>query len=289
MFGVSPAYFLSLFSPDFTLLQVREQLPAISALGFSHLELETFTRDQLQQWGPEEAEKTAAALESLDLQVSQFVCHHLLKHFSDPRSFNDPDLFSDFGRIVKIVSAHRFCGVLTLPQPQVYTGKDLHLHEYRKIRRTYLDSLSRLLDIAGGASLTLALEVMPGSFVGNSDGFLSIADTLGAQHLGFNFDTGHAWACKEAVALIPLKLGSRIACTHLSDNYGHENLSNAPGRGTVPWQEVMRNLHTAGYSGPYDIEIRCDEGEVSVEYSSARQFLNSLLEEVLEVHHAAQS
>ena len=103
MFGVSPAYFLSLFSPAFSLLQVREQLPKISALGFTHLELETYTREQLQQWKPEEAEKTAAAIQALNLQVSQFVCHHLLKHFSDPRSFNNPELLNDFKKIVRIV------------------------------------------------------------------------------------------------------------------------------------------------------------------------------------------
>lgn len=289
MVGISPAYFLSLFSENFTLPEVIGELPRIAELGFTHVEIETFSPGQLPEWDDTRAKVLADRIQELDLKVSQFVGHHLLHYFSRPDLFHSRELIDDFSKITRLASFFPGCKVVTIPQPEFHAGEDLSPGSYRRIKRNYLDTLSRLLDCAAAESLTLALEILPGSLAGNSDGFLDIADTLGAPHLGYNFDTGHAWACKEAIALIPSKVGTRIACTHLSDNFGHENLSLSPGRGTVPWIDVFTALQAAGYSGPYDIEIRCDKEAVPGEYFFAQQFLNTIFQKLMEVHHAAHS
>lgn len=289
MVGVSPAYFISLFSEDFTLSEVIGELPRLAGLGFTQVELETFSAKQLQQWDDNHTKALADRIQELGLGVSQFVGHHLLHYFSRHELFQRAELIDDFKKILRLASFFPTCKVVTIPQPGFHMGDDLSPGMYRRIKQDYFDTLSRLLDYAASKSLTLALEILPGSLIGNSDGFLYLADTLGAPHLGYNFDTGHAWACKEAIALIPSKLGTRIVCTHLSDNFGHENLSLSPGRGSVPWIDVFTSLKAAGYSGPYDIEIRCDKEAVPDEYSFASRFLNTIFQKLMEVHHAAHS
>jgi len=289
MFGVSPAYFLSLFSPDFTIPDVCAGLANIAGSGFTYIELETFTSDQLSRWTDSDTGALSARIAELDLQVSQFVAHHLMRYFTRPSLFHKPLLFSDFERLVHIASQFESCRIVTIPQPEFHADTNLRPDTYRKIRESFLSSLSRLRDIAAGASLTLALEIMPGSLIGSSDGFLTVSEAIGSPRLAYNFDTGHAWACKEAVELIPLKLGRYIAGTHLSDNFGQENLSLAPGKGSIPWAGVFSSLQAAGYSGPFDIEIRCGAEAVQSEYSSALQFLNKIFHEVLEVNNAAKS
>ena len=96
--------------------------------------------------------------------------------------------------------------------------------------------------------------------------------------LGYNFDTGHAQACKELVELIPVRLGDRIFGTHLCDNHGYENSSLAPGDGTIDWSRLIPTLRSSGYEGSYDIEILCDGDSVDKQYQDAFSFVFPLLE-----------
>ncbi|HSM90777.1 MAG TPA: sugar phosphate isomerase/epimerase, partial [Desulfobacterales bacterium] len=94
---------------------------------------------------------------------------------------------------------------------------------------------------------------------------------------GLNFDTGHAWACKENLYLIPAKLGPRIIGTHLCDNFGHENLSLRPGAGSIDWTRLVAALKACGYNGPWDIEIVCPPNSVAEEYGAGRRFIEALV------------
>jgi sugar phosphate isomerase/epimerase len=123
----------------------------------------------------------------------------------------------------------------------------------------------------------MALEIMPAAIIGGIDGFLRLCDQLGSDSLGLNFDTGHAWASKENMYLIPAKLGRRILGTHLCDNFGNENLSLRPGAGSIDWLRIMNALQTAGYSSSYDLEIICRPEEVQREYQQAYAFIRSEL------------
>jgi len=100
---------------------------------------------------------------------------------------------------------------------------------------------------------------------------------LSSDTLGFNFDTGHAWACKENFYLIPAKTGPRILGTHLCDNFGNENLSLRPGAGSIDWLPLLTGLKNCGYTGPWDIEIICKPGDAEIEYGSGRNFIENLL------------
>jgi len=127
------------------------------------------------------------------------------------------------------------------------------------------------------AGRRMALEILPGAIVGGIDGFLRLCEHLSSDTLGFKFDTGHAWACKENLYLIPAKIGPRLLGTHLCDNFGNENLSLRPGAGSIDWLPLLTGLKNCGYTGPWDIEIICKPEDAEIEYGSGRNFIENLL------------
>jgi sugar phosphate isomerase/epimerase len=88
----------------------------------------------------------------------------------------------------------------------------------------------------------------------------------GLETLGYNYDTGHAWACRERVELLPAKLSGLIYGTHLKDNTQEAPLALAPGKGTIPWDLVLGGLRSAGYAGSWDVEFMCPSAEVQEAY-----------------------
>lgn len=283
MIGVSPAYFLSLFSPNFTPDEVAQSLERIRRTGFRTLQLETFLPEQVELWDKAVCSRIKAAVQRADLEVSQFVAHHLMHYFSTVESLRSNELSSEFRRALRIAEQVHPNGIITLPQPPFELPQDHKWPVYSSLWALYLDSLDKLRDLAAEAGLTLAVEVLPGSLIGGSDGFLRMTETLGAPYIGLNLDTGHAWACKEKLELIPLKAAKYLCGTHLSDNRGNENLSLPPGAGTISWEAFFHACRMAGYHGPFDVEIRCTPEEVDEHYLAAYRFLSQYSLQQLEV------
>ncbi|MFO7731402.1 MAG: sugar phosphate isomerase/epimerase [Spirochaetia bacterium] len=273
MIGASPAYFLSLFSPRFTPGHIESSLSELSRMGFQSLQLETFVPEQVDLFDKTTCARLKASIETAGLSTSQFVAHHLQDYFSSLEGFTDSQLISDFRRILSVAALVHPQGTLTIPQPAFATSDRFPLPSFSDLWSTYLDKLDTLRNLATEEGMALAVEVLPGSLLGNSDGFLRMSTCLGAPYIGINLDTGHAWACKENMALLPLKLKNYIYGTHISDNYSCENSSLRPGKGTIPWDSFFSACHMADYQGPFDVEIRCTPEEVEFEYSAAYQFL----------------
>lgn len=273
MIGASPAYFLSLFSPRFTPGHIESSLSELTRIGFQSLQLETFVPEQVDLFDKTTCARLKASIETAGLSTSQFVAHHLQDYFSSLDGLNDSQLISDFRRILSVAALVHPQGTLTIPQPAFSISNRFPLPPFSDIWSTYLDKLDTLRNLAAEEGMALAVEVLPGSLLGNSDGFLHMSTYLGAPYIGINLDTGHAWACKENMALLPLKLKNYMYGTHISDNDSCENSSLRPGKGTIPWNSFFNACHMAGYQGPFDVEIRCTPEEVEFEYSAAYQFL----------------
>jgi sugar phosphate isomerase/epimerase len=167
--------------------------------------------------------------------------------------------------------------VITVPLPAFEDRAASSRDNYLFLFERCAGKLSRLLAMVEDAGRRMALEILPGAIVGGIDGFLRLCEHLGSETLGFNFDTGHAWACKENLYLIPAKLGPRILGTHLCDNFGNENLSLRPGAGSIDWPRLIAALKACGYNGPWDIEIACPPNSVAEEYGAGRRFIEALV------------
>jgi len=275
--GLSPAYFISRFTDEFTPSDVAAGLTQISEMGFNGFQLEVYHRRNLNLWMEGGSQEVRQRAEDLDLKPTQFVAHFMLAAFANPE-----DLMSDLGlvemqSVIDIVGHFEACRIITVPLGGFETNGDAAPRDYRAYFSRCVEKIGRLLEMVEAAGYRLALEIMPSALIGGIDGFMRLCDHLDTRSLGLNFDTGHAWAAKENLYLIPAKLGRQILGTHLCDNFGHENLSLRPGAGSIDWPRVMTGLNAAGYQGSYDIEIVCRPEAVRQQYSEGRSFIEKII------------
>lgn len=83
-----------------------------------------------------------------------------------------------------------------------------------------------------------------------------VMQTYPADFLGFCLDTGHAnliWG-REMTEVIR-KYRERIFAVHLHDNYGSVDYHMIPGKGNIPWEEVMKELADSAYQLPLILEV----------------------------------
>jgi sugar phosphate isomerase/epimerase len=281
MFGVSPAFVLSGWGEGFSPADYAEALDLVAKLKFTSFQLEVFSSDQLGEWLSGGSTLVGARADSLGLRPSQLVAHFLLPSFSSSKALQSTQGLEEMKMVVEILEAFPACSVVTLPIGGFRSDRldpaSAGSGKYEELERRFVDKLLRFLEIVEPSGRRMALEILPYSFLGGTSGLLRLLESIASARLGYNFDTGHAWACKEEVALIPLKFGERIFGTHLCDNLGHENLSLRPGAGNVPWETVLSNLLACGYRGSLDLEIRCQAAELEAEYSTGFTYLQSLL------------
>jgi len=213
----------------------------------------------------------------LGLKATQFVAHFMMEAFS-----NREKLFSDAGitemqSVLEIVGRYEECGIITVPLGAFEAPRTPRIEDYRDFFDQCVEKIRALLEMVEGSGQRMALEILPSAVIGGIDGFMRLCDRLNAVTLGLNFDTGHAWASKENLYLIPAKLGRQIQGTHLCDNFGNENLSLRPGAGSIDWPRLIEALRLSGYEGAFDIEIICKPEEARDEYDRARTFIASML------------
>lgn len=277
MSGVSPAYFISRFGNGFTPQQVAGDLQTLAKMGFEGFQLEVFHGETLMEWASEGAFTVRDRSRDLGLRASQFVAHFMLQDFADPQRLVSNEAIEHMKTVLDIVDHFDECRVVTVPLPAFECRTPSFVGDYKDLFERCAAKVSRLLAMVEDAGRRMALEILPGAIVGGIDGFLRLCEHLRSDTLGFNFDTGHAWACKENLYLIPAKIGPRILGTHLCDNFGNENLSLRPGAGSIDWLPLLTGLKNCGYTGPWDIEIICKPGDAEIEYGSGRNFIENLL------------
>ena len=281
MFGVSPAIVLSGYGRDFSLENYCEALPRIRRLGFGAFQPEIYTAAAVPEWlqGGCRVQRIAT---DLGLAPTQFVAHFMLDWFATPDRLGPDQGLDDLKRVIEVAQAFPDCRVLTIPagQFQVEWGSPAATSEaaWRDTQQRLTEKIRRYLEVVSGAGLKLAFEIMPFSVIGGIRRFLALCEEIGSPDLGLNFDTGHAWACRELVPLLPFELQTRIFGTHLGDNQSTDNLKLPLGQGTVPWAALLRNLRAAGYAGSLDIEIGCPAGEVEHHYRQGLEHLQALVD-----------
>jgi len=275
--GVSPAYFISRYTDRFTPADVSEGLVEIAELGFRQFQLEVFHAQNLTQWLNGGGQQVRQRSDDLGLRPSQFVAHFMLNAFSNTASIMSDAALTEINSILEIVEHFDDCPLVTIPLGAFDAQQIVTRDDYRALFNLCVEKIGGLLERVEGAGRRLALEIMPSAVIGGIDGFVRLCEQLGTVTLGLNFDTGHAWAAKENIYMIPAKLNGQLLGTHLCDNFGNENLSLRPGAGSIDWPAIIDGLKTTGYDGAFDIEIICAPQAVRQEYGQGRTFIESLL------------
>lgn len=276
--GVSPAYVVSRFGTAFTVDEFQRAMDEIHGAGFAAFQPEIFLRGELPAWADGGARRLAGHASSLGLTASQFVAHFLLENFATAGRLASTEDRDDLQRAIACARAFEDCRVFTVPVApfRLEGAATLTAGWYHDQRQRLIAKVHAYADAVAAAGLTLALEVLPFSLVGGIDGFLRLAGELGSTPLGLNLDTGHAWATREIMPLLPARLAGRILGVHLKDNNSDHNQALAPGRGTIPWAPFLDALSASGYTGSWDLEIGCPAAEVAATYAAGRDYLLSL-------------
>ena len=227
--GVSPAYFISRFSNRFTPEDVAAGLKELVDLGFQGFQLEVFHQETLADWVHSGASQVCRVSADLGLRATQCVAHFMIEAFS-----NRDRLFSNAGitemqSLLEIVGRYDECGIVTVPLGAFEAPRIPGVEDYRDFFDRCVEKIGVLLTMVEETGRRMALEILPSALIGGIDGFMRLCDRLGTVTLGLNFDTGHAWASKENLYLLPAKLGRKIVGTHLCDNFGNEILAEGLG------------------------------------------------------------
>lgn len=274
LYGVSPAYFISAFSDRFTAHDVSSSLPDLRALGYNAFQMEIFHPETLSEWVDDGSKRVGDAAHRSGLVVSQFVAHFLLHAFESIERIHSAWGIEECGRVVEMLNEIEAAPVITVPLPAI-TGETSE--PYIDLWKAVIYKLTEMARIVRASDRRLGLEIMPGAVISGTDGFLRIQSALAAQgfDIGYNFDTGHAWAQREPLWLIPDKVGRAMTGTHICDNDGRINDSLCPGKGTIPWESVMNAITSSGYDGPIDVEIKCSPDAVTGEYATALSYMKN--------------
>jgi sugar phosphate isomerase/epimerase len=244
--GVSPAYFISRFSNRFTPEEVAAGLKELAKIGFDGFQLEVFHRETLADWVHSGFSRVCRVSADLGLKATQCVAHFMVEAFSNmEKLFSDAGI-REMGSVLEIVGRYDECGVVTVPLGAFEAPRVPGVRDYRTFFDRCVEKVGRLLAMVEGTGKLMALEILPSAIIGGIDGFMRLCDRLNTATLGLNFDTGHAWAAKENLYLVPSKLGRRIMGTHLCDNFGNENLSLRPGAGSIDWPRLIETLRSSG-------------------------------------------
>ena len=276
--GVSPAFHLSRYGDRFTPEDVAKSLEDILAMGFSSFQLEVFHPDTLSDWVQRGSALVSKAAERHGIQPSQFAGHFLLHGFDSPSSLNSEFGIEETRSCMEILKPFPSCSVITVVIPAFsLSAMTVDKESYLRLWTRLAEKLRAMLDIAEEGGKKLALEILPASLLGGLQGLLRLIDSLGSPNFGYNFDTGHAWASREAIELVPGMLAGRIFGTHLKDNDQTKNVSLPPGEGSIPWDPLIKNLLSTGYRGNFDLEIRCESEEVESQYKRGLEYMKTKL------------
>jgi sugar phosphate isomerase/epimerase len=117
----------------------------------------------------------------------------------------------------------------------------------------FLSSMNELLD-AVPAGVRFAVENTPVDS-GKVNLILDIVDRYPADRVGVCLDLGHAHIDEDVLSAVR-EAGRRLIHVHASDNRGEKDEHLVPGKGTVPWDGVVKALRETGFDGPFTVELR---------------------------------
>ena len=137
------------------------------------------------------------------------------------------------------------------------------------INRLNWELYSSLVPELMGTNVTICLENMFGDIDGipvkghvtNAKDTCDFIDALnalcmGETHFGFCLDNGHLDLAGVDVYPFIKKLGKRIKCLHLQDNFGvYKDTHYLPYFGTMDHKDLLRGLRDIGYDGSINFEV----------------------------------
>lgn len=272
-----------------TLKEVELALKDWARLGFSRIELEGVTPEHLK-----EIEENKVWIKNLcnryELSVSNFIV--ILPHIPS-LSYEDKALVMDlFDQAVRIADYFE-CETLDLDSFTPTRVRFPHGIPYLQTSPTcvpcrveiptgfsweaqwesFVDTISKCNQKARKAGIRLEIHPRTYEIIGNTDGFLRLADAVNDGNLGVILDTAHLHVQKEILPLSIHKLAGKIWSVHASDSDGCRMEHLPIGTGSIDWPELLRALKSVGFSGEFVVDIGGEPHTLDLAYEYSRKAL----------------
>jgi sugar phosphate isomerase/epimerase len=146
-------------------------------------------------------------------------------------------------------------------------------------RRELINSLRFVGDYAREKGVRIALETHEGPMCNGTSG-RQLLEEVDHRSVGMNYDTGNIYYYNDGVdpAEDITKVADLVTHVHLKDTLGGRNEWRfcALGDGRVNFPRVIDALRSAGYQGPYSLEVEGEHGEAVDGEVSLRRVVRSL-------------
>lgn len=129
-----------------------------------------------------------------------------------------------------------------------------------------IQSIGRLVPLAEQLEVTIALENILDPYLPRDlSEAVALVEGVDSERFRMIFDIGHAFLSDGLDAWLARFDDFPFCAVHATDNHGRvRNTSNDdehlfPGRGIIPWEEVIGEVHRLGFDGPLTIECALDD------------------------------
>ena len=169
----------------------------------------------------------------------------------------------------------------------VYSGARAG-HTHNHARRLIKEALKELAPVAAELEIVLAVEPMHPNcateftFLTSVDDVLEVINAVGSPQVKLVFDTYHLGQSADCVDRIP-EIVRHIAIVQLGDAREPPKTEQNRCRlleGTIPLQEIVDALKSAGYDGFYDVEL-LGEAVENVQYTELLEHAKQAFEQLV--------
>lgn len=230
-----------------SLLEEIERLPAA---GISAIAL---WRSKLERFGEERA---IELISDSNLEVTSL---SWAGGFTGSAGLSFRESIDDARHAIRLAQA---CGARFL---HVVTG-GRNGHTLNHARRLAADALRHLADLAAEHDVTLAVQPMHPlyaerwTFLNNLDAAVDLLSECDHPHLKLAFGTYHLWQQPRLLERLPL-LAEMLGTVQISDGDvrpEHVYQRVPLGDGRIPLKPMVQTLLSAGFSGPFEIDLWSD-------------------------------
>jgi sugar phosphate isomerase/epimerase len=242
-------------------LPLHEAMERLAALGWRHFEISDEHLDMLMRAEkPErEIEKALAVKAKLSLETPQAHAH-LVADIAQPDAQRRAE---DFKWLLAHFSLAKKLGAENVV---VHPGQGAGLATREDARMTFagnVEGFKKLCAEAGKLGLKIGVENLFDSkslkgfrrFGALPGELMELLEAVAAPNLGITFDSSHANVQRLDLAEALREFGSKLLCTHISDNDGSGDQHRVPGSGSIDWKATMAALKEIGYNGIFNLEV----------------------------------
>lgn len=133
-------------------------------------------------------------------------------------------------------------------------------------KRAYEDNrkaFSEYLEVAEKKEIILGFENLPTFplvwkwrfYSVDYDDLIEIVDSFKSKYAKICWDFGHAHLTSINQEIALRDIGSRLACTHIHNNFEKDDNHCLPSMGTLDWEKTMPVLKEINYEGPLTLEV----------------------------------